>query len=448
MELGVSATLDPGSPSTAPQRLLRWLRRLRYGIVVVLVLLIAAHAWYDRHLVAQVEKELGALALSGAPVTLSELKPEPLPPERNALTAYREAVALLSELPTEPTDNPVLDYFSAPYAKTRAALAALTPERRGALSGALDVVAPILDKACEADQRPDFQLAYSYALDDPESLLGDDLSALGAVARFLAAQAYWDSLCGRPEEAAAWVTAGLRLSNRLTEEPLLITGLIRASMARMAMRAGQEVFERGGIPAQAHDALHSELAQLTDRGAVARFLATEQAFALEHMAAYWGFRSGIRAYVARPWLNRNRLATLRFYREIMAAVEVPDPDARAAAYEAAFAWAEDAPILVSRITPNIFRALAGFEQAIAEAQLLALGLDLQRFKAAQGGYPETLTALALPAVALAGEDVHNGVRIAYRRDSDGFMMEAFPAHRAGSMGHSGHPESIVWRVAR
>ena len=211
----------------------KWRRWFLWLAALVVVVFLAGFAGFVLVTIPRLrlQSELSRLKASGAPLTMREVAPPPIPDDKNAAILYQQAFAFLPK----GDDFELLAEFLSDDEERSAQVPIRDIERIIAKSTfALD----LLEKAAArpACRFPvDWESGY-------EALL-PHLSGVRYSARLLAAKAVLDAMDGRTSEAFDDVTLILRMTNHVSAEPSLISQLVRLVCQFMAVDALNRIVE-------------------------------------------------------------------------------------------------------------------------------------------------------------------------------------------------------------
>ncbi|NIA13469.1 MAG: hypothetical protein GWP08_05265 [Nitrospiraceae bacterium] len=301
-----------------------------------------------------------------------------------------------------------------------------------------------------------------YALELPH------LAKLRDCGRLLRADAIAQALQGGHREAVEDIVAGLKLSDALEGEPLLISQLVRYAMKGVAATAITDAFDWGELsPDLARDLLH-QLNQGRDRRALGDALGGEQMMGLgvfsavlegpgtvEHLGEFRGLsdpeRVGLWLYstsVARPWLNMDEQLYMESTERMREAALLPYYEAKPL-LDALEQELEDIPftrVFSSRMLPAITRIQQARAQNEAIADVARVGIALELYYQERGSYPEQLDAVAsylggsVPADTLTGRPFH------YTPQGDTFLLYSVGRNLTDEGGkYDMRDGDIVWR---
>ncbi len=301
---------------------------------------------------------------------------------------------------------------------------------------------PILREISEASHRPYCRFPIRY--EDGEAMLLPHLNYLRNLARVYRLRALAELAVGNTTAAAEDVQMCLRLADKLKDEPLLISFLVRAAVLDLA---AQPVWE--GLVAHRWNerqlaALQAGFEQTDLFASFVKAMCGERlcnyyyiCFAREHPSQS-GFVNALmnanddlsptnwldRA-VPSGWLYQNQLATDRFYSEAY----LPAIDEEHRRIDPQMFGNLDRSTKSMRKTPyNVMRKVlvAGLGNAanhLARAQTsvdeAAVACALERYRLVHGQLPETLPTLVPEFLASVPHDVIDGESLRYRRLPDG-----------------------------
>lgn len=307
------------------------------------------------------------------------------------------------------------------------------PARR--ILKALERHQPVFAELRQAKDRP--EAVWTTPVDgDPSGAMArfGMLKALNQVAVLHALAELEDD---RIDEALADVEVALRLSDSLRSEPLLISYLVRAALVRGALLPVWEGLAR-------HRWTDDHLKRLDEKLASIRFLHEyefamrgERAFSVESMAQVRSGKfpgeaasqSGMRRMLLPSGMfYQNQVAISRMFQEAI----LPSVDAANHRVDPEKSR-EDAlkTILPRRMPYNMFAWLLypAIQKSAQQAALAQCGIDLartacalERYRLANGSYPESLQALVPRFIDRLPPDLINGEPLKFIRHPDGSFV--------------------------
>jgi hypothetical protein len=371
------------------------------------------------------EDEVGRLEQSGAPVAPGRMAPPEVPDGENAAPLIIEASRLLDALKDE--DKPDWDELPEEEAKDPESLKPYLEKCRGALA-----------KLDEALRRPRCRFPVDYAAGLEAELPG--ITSLGDFARLLNARAVFSLRAGDPAGAARDLRSILRLSECVSEEPLLVAQLIRYLLIEQAFDLLKR--DRLKLPEQEWKDLAAAFEAPPLRDAFARAYLMERAVAIDACRKYFlsgQLPGGGKMSAGGGWFAGvfGARSGARYLREIGRAIELvrkPYPEARAGEMELEndIARSRGVTDIVSLLfLPAVSRAHQ--REAAAEARC-RMAAAFCRIKAG-GRVPESLEVI----------DPCSGKPMAYRRLEGGFELRSVGPNEKDD---GGGEDDIVLKAGR
>ncbi|MCC6489669.1 MAG: hypothetical protein IT364_19400 [Candidatus Hydrogenedentes bacterium] len=125
--------------------------------------------------------------------------------------------------------------------------------------------------------------------------------------------------------------------------------------------------------------------------------------------------------MGRPWVDRDERILTESMTEVSTLVELPYDDAQVALQQLEASMPKMLCSLFSPVT-SVGYALTARANGVAQLDLVRLGLSLERYRAKEGSYPETLDAVAPLLEAEVPEDPFTGESYLYKRLGDSFVL--------------------------
>ena len=256
-------------PSTRrkPSRAWRWTVR----IIAVLMILAGIYGTYRRSLSNKVEAKLAAIRAAGYLVTLAELDAwyaYPPPGQPNAADLYLQAAMLLN-IPDDRDELPIIGRADLPPlaqpmpAEMRKAIDAL-------LADNADVLAILHDAAAREYAR------YPINLRGGQNALLSHLGGLRVSVQLLSLQALDGAERNQQEEAIRSIEAACRVAESLSNEPVLMSQLVRLGMYGEVLTTTERVVNRTALADKELVSLMQMLGQMHWRESMTRGLAAER----------------------------------------------------------------------------------------------------------------------------------------------------------------------------
>lgn len=281
------------------QRLRTIVKWTAASLGVLVALLLVLNAWYVARTDARLEKRWAQLRAEGHPVSLADLAPAPIPPEKNAATYLRRAEADLKAIDEEVCKLwDLMGKHPLPTAEEQKAI-------REVLEAHPDVL-PLLEQAAAA---PGYDAGLDYSVSQNEFIvhLLPVVQAQRSVARALYARAALLTAEGKRDEAVETSILLLRLARHFDRCPVLVSHLVSVAIQGMALDATNRTLQAGPVAAETRKTLDAELALDEPMKGFRRVLTGEHAFMRETIGQNLGRRFWLGA---RGYWNRQELAWL------------------------------------------------------------------------------------------------------------------------------------------
>jgi len=373
----------------------------------------------------------------GAIPTADELVYPDLTDDENAAILYRAAWNTLKDTPEGTSDDAQM--LVSEYTKTILARQQGETSEEALSDEDIQFVGVLL-----ADADPAFEILRQVRdtkgalfLNDhsPASTLQNqkDMEKVGTwmrgLARYVAARALWESEQGNTDASLDWVATGLRLSNDLTNETVLIGEMVRAAIALQMLSAAQGTLYDHPLSEPVPHALLDELNDVRDRKHHGNSLRREAVFSEALMQAQGMFTLG------GIW----KANYLESFGAFIKAVEEDDYTERTRMLAE---WSDDVArsskgvtkflhVLDSIMMPGLARSDDALERLIAESDLLELALALRAYEQTHGVFPETLADLAPEFLLALPQDPLNGKQYPYEKTAEHITVRSEEKDRRG-----------------
>lgn len=446
--------MDPNNPYPTPQQVKQRGPGLKWFLgIILLVLLVAAGVWFygsftDRRNLAAVIAEVDR-ADPGWRWDEIEAARQRVADEQNSATQVLKAHALMPRNWPSPWG---VECFSNFYNDVQQYPAAqLDPEITGTLRSELAAVPQALAEARRVVEFGDGRFAMRIAQNPFRTLLPHVQQA-----RELANVLWYDSFLraqdGELEQALASTHALVQTGRSIGDEPFIVSMLTRLAIRNLAIRATERVLSQGqgaddGLAKLQAALMQEEKEPLLvnalrgERAAFDLFLqglddGTIDSRDLGMMFNSGGARKSTRS-TGWDWLDdklesswpslaagsmaKNRAALLDYYSRVIELAREP-----LNLQEPKMTEQEEAsrtlPPLARLIIPPGTKAAMAFRRCQAETRCAIVALAAERFRVANGRWPETLaelTAKYLPEVPL---DPFDGAPLRYRKTPEGALV--------------------------
>lgn len=328
----------------------------------------------------------GALQVQGMPTTLEELDAfyTAVPDDENAALIYLDAVDAFRNVGRELSDKIPIVYGQQPMPDLGTPL---DPAVLDAAQRLLEVNAETLRLAHEAAAYP--RARYPIDLTRGPQVNLPHLANIRNLARLLALHANVKAQQGDTQGATESIVAILGLAHSLSNEPILVSQLVRVAVTGIAAEHFARVVSLGPLEPDQLDAIDAAFAGDQNPETFARALIGERTFALDAMPA---------SNLAAKWLFAfDRLERLRQYGALIAAIRQDTPTMHRA-FDAAENYQPTtfrrftAP-LTSILLPALGRTQYAFLRKWAQADAVRCIAAIETYRLDTGQLPESLGAL-------------------------------------------------------
>ena len=313
--------------------------------------------------------------------------------------------------------------------------------------------AAVLAELKEASARPFSRYPIVYKVEEPYSILLPHLGNVSRACRRLELRACAELAAGHSDAALSDVKLILYLGDSLKDEPMLISALVRMAAVKLAIQPVWEgLAEHAWTDAQlqelepllarynfvadlkwpmdaerAADISVGEMIRKKGFGVFIEILGPGQPTPFDKRVADIG---GV--VIPGGWLRREEMSCCRLFQlQIDGLFDASSPllptrlqaNQDAMAKEMPSEWIVGALLnhrLVARaLLPALNRVITRSAETQTAANQAAIACALERYRLANGNFPETLDALTPKFMAQLPKDVINGKPMKYRRTSDG-----------------------------
>jgi hypothetical protein len=308
-----------------------------------------------------------------------------------------------------------------------------------------------------ASQRPNSRYPIDYKLDDPWGILLPHLAPIQRAGVRLELRAYAELAEGRNDAAFDDVKLMLSLAESLKGEPTLISCLIRMACVQIAVQPVWEGLAQHAWSEAQLQELQSRFRQFDFVSELRQSLAVERAaailtadllarnkYSLDTLGGLGpndpkvdGLMLMISRIAPRGWYQREKLSYCRLQQSLFDGIfdvekKTISPgrvEPNFSALDQAFAGRQpfDTIVVKHQLLPIILLpALKNLPSKIARGQIVAdqaaLACALERYRLANGHFPEKLEELAPKFITALPHDVIGGEAYRYRRADDGAFV--------------------------
>jgi len=364
------------------------------------------------------------------------------------------------------------NYYRALAAKTNEFSVPSQPQSPAAdVLLALSKYDAAIEELREASRLPQsrFPLNYDNDSESPAAVLLPHLAALKKCSQVLQLRSLAELQNGQPEKALADVKLGLQLADKIHTEPFLISHLVRIAMMQAMLQPVYEGLAEHRWSDEQLVALDAELAKLDFAADYELSMRGElgcQGGETDRLRRHpeliqgmsgWGdgeenggnpFLPGkiVAHLIPTGWFYQNQFRCAR----MMVDYYLPVADVNQGTFTPALARRGDAALMAEIKTASPYNVLerlmlpalgAGarrFAYAQSSVNLARTAIALERYRLAQGTYPESLGALVPQFIAKLPHDVIGGQPLHYRREASGqFVLYSVGWNEADDGGEVG-----------
>jgi hypothetical protein len=396
------------------KRFAKGLKRFALWMVGIVAVLLLVSAFVNYRANSRLEKKIKALRDAGEPVSLADLAPSAIPPDKNAVTYLRRAKADVRAIQTE-VEAAVS--ASSEEDQERFYFGRLTPEIKRAIESAFAAYPGALGLIEQAAACDDYgpPLDYTTDVDTFREAEMESGSAAREVIRVLNYRAKLQVADGKFEDALRTCIVMFRLSRLMDHEPLMTGYLMSLACRGMTVSSANLALRGGPISPELRAELEAERALHETTAAYQHAWVSERASGLQ------GFRAIKNQLnygpLGLPWVMNDAASYLDVVAERLA---TPDET-----FAATIKELESSPAVAGAGT--LTRLMIPANRMMIEAtcrtraQLRALRV-LNALGRRAGDEEPKLSELGLPVVATT--DPFDGQPLQMKRLPDGWLIYA------------------------
>jgi hypothetical protein len=305
-----------------------------------------------------------------------------------------------------------------------------------------------IEKVRAASERPRSRFNLAYDQDDPAAIILRHLAPLKHLSQILKLRASAELALGQTDEAADDVQLMLRLADASREEPILISQFVRIAQLQLVLqplaegmeqwsdaqlREFQERLGRFDFCADGYRTLQAERV-FFGCGVIEYVRRTPDKSQFISMVSSSGNRGGVEAAAAllnaapTGWFDLEERNYSRAFADfVLPAIDLPGRQIRPAACrqgsERLTTLLNHSPtalllrhrFFTSLLLPSLANSVRKLALGQAGADVAAVACALQRYRLANGQFPDALNSLSPQFMAKLPHDVVNGQPLRYRR---------------------------------
>jgi hypothetical protein len=220
--------------------------KVKIGIVSVLTLtLLLTTLAYGSPL----DEEIQKLKQAGIPTTIEELNLPEIPDSENAAFVYQKIFELMEKNKEDMVKIQSVSSYSD--------ITKWTEEQKKEIPLLVDRNKEIYELLAKATTVPKCRFAIKY--EDGPGMLLPHLSKLRSCARLLAVKGILEARDGKTEEGMNTFIMRFKLSRSLSNEPILISQLVRIAINSITLSSLEEVLNKGDFDNKTHESLIAEV---------------------------------------------------------------------------------------------------------------------------------------------------------------------------------------------
>ena len=397
------------------------------ALVVLMVVFYAAAGaltlWFGR----QVESKTRAIAARGEPISVADIAGGARGP---GAAAFEAAMKQFTAVKVSDAEEEALATVAS-YTSEKPA-----PEDWAAARGAIEKLGPALDELSKAATTGEVSLGFGILSENSSSL--ETFRHIRRAVRTLSARALIRARDGDPSGAADDLVAALRVSRTASPRGAVIGALVRIACVNISCAGVRGCLQIGEFPDEQTRRLCSALDAAGLDELLPRAMLYERA--VSHMsyqtmmrgdmdnqgkplpAARRGLLWKLEMLPVRAMLYANESVSLDALALQSEQMRKPYREFRKSGKDGDIAgqlpwWA----VLAKMTVPVFARAHAANDRCEATVEAVKTMLALERCRAANGSYPDTL-ADAQGFGCRFGDDPFSGKPFVYRRQGDGFLL--------------------------
>jgi hypothetical protein len=276
------------------------------------------------------------------------------------------------------------------------------------------------------------------------------LARIRTWARLLRASAFLNGMEGDYAAAVDDITTVMKLGDALSQEPILISQLVRIAICLIANSAIQDSFDGGDLSPGLAERLMAHLARADHRDAFAQSLLVELLFGQQvFSAARSGGRTGLPGeFDLGPPRKSDEETYVQIMQRLISAAKLPYHEAlpELTRIDGDIADLPQELSYSSLLLPALTRAGAAQARHEAVLDLAQFGIALEQYKPREGSYPLTLDPIAEHFGGTLPVDPFTGQAYIYRPSFDSFLLYSLGENLRDDGGrHDWREGDIVWR---
>ncbi|MCX6991889.1 MAG: hypothetical protein NT011_01975 [Kiritimatiellaeota bacterium] len=455
---------------------------LGIGIGSLLVMIILASLIMNVIFGRELQLIMRELKVQGKPLTIAEFAPTPVPAAENAAPLLKKATEWIPSW-TNPAPSAmkslmaIIETNDIPR-KVCTDITGWTEAQReaGTLLIQSDEIKELYALLKQAAQCPHYSSYPDWS--QAPTMLVPKLAGYLMPVRMLVVKAGFEGQDGNLNQAMDTILIGLQLSNKLSDEPILITQAWRIVFDLFLTEELERIANASELPTEQTQALIAELSLHTDRAPWSKAMDQERlgvgmrfydhlmhSAATEFLSFFYSLEPSPNVRwilnwtvtpVLRPLIKKDYVVYLKLISEIQRRFELP--------YYQIADVLKQKPIdkqipryaFITRLSlPNFDKISVKVTQHQAQMEICRVGLALKLFEQKNGAYPDTLNKLAPEFLDTIPVDPFTGKALIYRKAKAGFILYSLGPNLQDDNGTPPTPKwddkgpcDFVWKCTR
>lgn len=411
-------------------------------------LIIVLHIILNITFSIQLNNKIAELKAQGKPMTIEEIAPPTVPDKDNAAILYNKAFVLMTSgeggkpyIPNKErgTENKTIKTIT--YVESFSDISEWTDEQKREVPKLINSkeIQEIYKLLKVGSEKAKCNFEHNYK--DAFEILMPELSYMRDSARLICAKALLEAESGKTQEAFDTLLVGLKISNHLKDEPILISQLVRIACDNIIIECIKNTSDSKGIPPEKTTLIINELSTHTDIEPFIKCMDGERTFGMEVFGRMiqekmqpnemgWYMSERIPLWVKLyPTLLFRPMQKKDFIHYLILMTKMRDkynfPYYEKTQQTSTDEQIEQLPkycVLTRMITPALDRVRTLATEHQANIDICRIGLALKIYKAKKGHYPENLDSLTWEVLREIPIDPFSGEEFKYSRYIMGFKL--------------------------
>jgi HAMP domain-containing protein len=402
----------------------RTMKRIGFGVLVVLTLLFVANLFMAWRVQSQRTAKMAAIRAAGDPASIAELRPAPIPNDRNAAAQ----IELLAPY-VKSWDHDLVQFYKSDagkgYEERSGRGAAPTAEQAAAMRAILAKYPQMADGISRAAACPQFASRGDFSVGSAVFLqqLLDRQARFRSLVRFAAWQAAVASADGKSDEAVRKGIEILQLARLYRGEPTLMSELMSIAVEGVAAGELTVALASGPVSAEVHAAIEQELARHDGARSMVAALKTDRAYTLDAVEQLFAGSHPQLAWLLLWKAKTSFIDSLDYYDALLPVVGKPWSDVHGNIYSHV---PNMNSVAAQQILPGIQAAYEASNRLVALLRTLRVLNALTEYAEKNGHEASGLADLSLPADAMV--DPYTGKPLVVTHTDAGWMVYALGAN--------------------